>query len=57
MKTVIEPNENIESALKRFRRGCQRAGILSEVRRRAYYEKPSDVKRRKIQRAIRKRRS
>jgi small subunit ribosomal protein S21 len=34
-------NESIESALRRFKRKIQRAGILAEVRRRKFYEKPS----------------
>ena len=42
----IGENESFEAALKRFKRLCEKAGILSEVRRREYYEKPS-VKRKK----------
>ena len=49
-------NESIESALKRFKKKIQKAGILTEVKRRERYEKPS-VRRKKKAEAARKRRS
>jgi small subunit ribosomal protein S21 len=48
-------NESIESALRRFKKKIQKAGILSEVKRRERYEKPSLQKKRKAE-ASRKRR-
>lgn len=51
----VGQNENIESALKRFKKKIQKAGILSEVKKRERYEKPS-VKRRRKSEAARKRR-
>lgn len=48
-------NESIESALRRFKKKIQRAGILSEVKRRERYEKPSLRRKRKTE-AARKRR-
>ena len=48
-------NESIESALKRFKKKIQKAGILSEIKRRERYEKPSIKKKRKSE-AARKRR-
>jgi small subunit ribosomal protein S21 len=42
----IGKDENLESALRRFKRQCQRSGVLKEVRKREHYEKPS-VKRKK----------
>ena len=59
MKTLpevrVRENENIESALKRFKKKIQKAGILSEIKRRETYEKPS-VKRKRKSEAARKRR-
>ena len=49
-------NETIESALKRFKKKIQKAGILSEIKRRERYEKPS-VRRKRKSEAARKRRS
>ena len=50
----IGKNESIDSALRRFKRACQRAGTLAEVRTREHYEKPS-VRRKKKSEAARKR--
>ena len=43
----IRENESFENALRRFKKQCEKAGILSEVRRRGHYEKPSVKKKRK----------
>ena len=50
----VGKNETIDSALRRFKRTCQKAGTLAEVRKREHYEKPS-VKRKKKSEAARKR--
>ena len=50
----VKDNESLDSALRRFKRSCAKAGVLSEVRKREHYEKPS-VKRKKKSEAARKR--
>ncbi len=50
----VGENESLDSALRRFKRQCQRAGVLSEARKREHYEKPS-VKRKKKSEAARRR--
>ena len=50
----IKDNESLDSALRRFKRQCAKAGVLSEIRKREHYEKPS-VKRKKKSEAARKR--
>ena len=50
----MEPDESFESALKRFKKQCEKAGILAELRKREHYEKPS-VRRKKKAMAARKR--
>ena len=50
----IKENEPIESAIRRFKKQCEKAGILSEIRKREHYEKPS-VKRKKKALAAKKR--
>jgi len=52
----LRENETLESALKRFKRSCAKAGVLSEVRKREHYEKPS-VKRKKKSEAARRRKT
>ena len=37
----VKENESIEQALRRFKKACEKAGILTELRRREYYDKPS----------------
>jgi len=51
---VVEENEPFEKALKKFKRIVEKEGILTEVRRRQFYEKPSE-KRKRRERQARKR--
>jgi len=60
-KVVASENESFESLLKRFNKRVQQTGILSELRRREHYEKPSvkrkrkrAAKRRSVARAMRR---
>ena len=50
----VKENESLDSALRRFKRSCAKAGVISEVRKREHYEKPS-VKGKKKSEAARKR--
>ncbi len=50
----LRENESIEEALKRFKRECERDGIMQEIKRREYYESPSIRRKRKAQEARRK---
>lgn len=50
----VKPDEPFENALRRFKKQCEKAGILAEVRRRGHYEKPS-IKRKRKALAARKR--
>lgn len=46
-KVIVEPDESFESALKRFKKQCEKAGLLSEFKKRQHYEKPSVKRKRK----------
>lgn len=50
----VRENETLESALKRFKRECAKAGIMGEVRKREHYEKPSVKKKNKSEAARRR---
>ena len=50
----IRDNEPFEVAMKRFKKQCEKAGILSELKRREYYDKPS-IRKKKKAAAARKR--
>lgn len=43
----IREFDNYEAAIRRFKRSCEKAGVLAEVRKREYYEKPSIKRKRK----------
>lgn len=43
----VKENESFENALKRFKKQCEKSGILSEIRKREHYEKPSVKRKRK----------
>ncbi|NOY62179.1 MAG: 30S ribosomal protein S21 [Gammaproteobacteria bacterium] len=50
----VRDGEPFEVALRRFKRTCEKAGVLSEVRRRQYYEKPTTVRKRKAAAAVKR---
>ena len=50
----VKDNESFEQAMKRFKKQCEKAGVLTELRRREFYDKPS-VRRKKKAAAARKR--
>ncbi len=50
----VRENEPFEVALRRFKRSCEKAGILSEVRRREFYEKPTQMRKRKAAAAVKR---
>jgi len=55
MPTVqVKENEPFDIALRRFKRSCEKAGILTEVRRREFYEKPTSVRKRKAAAAVKR---
>lgn len=50
----LKENEPFDIALRRFKRSCEKAGILAEVRRREFYEKPTAVRKRKAAAAVKR---
>ena len=52
-EVTVRENESLDSALRRFKRNCAKAGIMQEIRKREHYEKPS-VRRKKKSEAARK---
>jgi small subunit ribosomal protein S21 len=51
---IIQDNESIDRAIRRFKKKYERSGILKEVKRRAFFTKPSVKKRMKLAKAIRR---
>jgi small subunit ribosomal protein S21 len=55
MPTVrVKDNESFDAALRRFKRSCEKAGIISELRKREYYEKPTWERKRKEAAAVKR---
>ncbi|GAA0292242.1 MAG: small subunit ribosomal protein S21 [Psychrosphaera sp.] len=50
----VKENEPFDVALRRFKRSCEKAGILSEVRRREHFEKPTWARKRKKAAAVKR---
>ncbi len=50
----LKENEPFDVALRRFKRSCEKAGILAEVRRREFYEKPTAMRKRKAAAAVKR---
>lgn len=50
----LKENESFDSGLRRFKRSCDRAGVISEVRKREFYEKPTSVRKRKAAAAVKR---
>ncbi len=50
----VKENEPFDIALRRFKRACEKAGVLSEVRRREYYEKPTAARKRQAAAAVKR---
>lgn len=54
VKLTVRDKESIQEAVRRFRKLVERSGIKKEMRRKEYYEKPSEIKRRARLRAERR---
>ncbi|MBA6414048.1 30S ribosomal protein S21 [Parahaliea sp. F7430] len=50
----VKENEPFDVALRRFKRSCEKAGILAEVRKREHYEKPTTVRKRAAAAAVKR---
>ncbi len=50
----VRENEPFDVAMRRFKRACEKAGVLTEVRRREYYEKSTSVRKRKAAAAVKR---
>ena len=50
----VRENEPFDYALRRFKRACEKAGVLTETRKREYYEKPTQERKRKKAAAVKR---
>ena len=52
---IVRDEEPFEKALRRFKKTCEKAGIISDIKKHQHFEKPSERKKRKLNSARRKR--
>ena len=50
----VKDTEAFDSALRRFKRACEKAGVVSEIRRREFYEKPTAERKRRKAAAVKR---
>ena len=53
---IVRDNENFEKAFRRFTKACEKAGLMSEIKKHQHFEKPSEKRKRKLNAARRKQR-
>ncbi len=54
IKVKARGNESIEQMLRRFKKMCEKEGLTKEIKRTSYYEKPSERRRRRIRKAVKR---
>lgn len=50
----VKENEPVDIAIRRFKRACEKAGVLADVRKREFYEKPTQARKRKKAAAVKR---
>ncbi|MCH8127189.1 30S ribosomal protein S21 [candidate division KSB1 bacterium] len=53
---VVRDGENFERAFRRFKKACEKSGLMSDIKKHQHFEKPSDRRKRKLNAAIRRQR-
>ena len=51
---ILKTSEALESAIRRYKRACEKSGIFAEVRRRECYEKPTEARKRRFAAAVKR---
>ena len=54
IKVKSRGNESVEQMLRRFKKICEKEGLTKDIKRNSYYEKPSERKRRRIRKSIKR---
>jgi len=54
IKVKSRGNESVEGMIKRFKKMCEKEGLVKDIKRNSYYEKPSERKRRRIRKSIKR---
>lgn len=54
IKVKVRGSESIEQMLRRFKKMCEKEGLTKEIKRTSYYEKPSERRRRRVRKSIKR---
>jgi len=54
IKVKVRGNESVEQMVKRFKKMCEKEGLNKDVKRKSYYEKPSERRRRRMRKSIKR---
>ena len=54
IKVKARGNESLDQMLRRFKKICEKEGLTKEIKRTAYYEKPSERRRRRLRKALKR---
>lgn len=54
IKVKARGNESLEQMLRRFKKMCEKEGLTKEIKRTSYYEKPSERRRRRLRKSVKR---
>jgi len=54
IKVKARGNESVEQMLRRFKKMCEKEGLTKDIKRNSYYEKPSERRRRRIRKSMKR---
>ncbi len=54
LRVKVRSNESIEQMVRRFKKLCEKEGLTRDIKRTSYYEKPSERRRRRIRKSIKR---
>jgi len=54
IKIKAKGNESIQAMMKRFKKMCEKEGLTKDIKRNSYYEKPSERRRRRLRKSMKR---
>ncbi|MEP0848381.1 MAG: 30S ribosomal protein S21 [Phycisphaerae bacterium] len=54
IRVKVRANESVEQMVRRFKKLCEKEGLTRDIKRNSYYEKPSERRRRKVRKSLKR---
>lgn len=54
IKIKAKGNESVQQMMKRFKKMCEKEGLTKDIKRNSYYEKPSERRRRRLRKSMKR---